>query len=290
MEVARIPPIFRGTLGPPSLNGWRDHVHVDASPSVRFRGRSLHGDFRIVPRRRLWRFRLFGFSGRLEGKRLLERRRVRFAGGQYPHAGRGAAASTDAGNANAGKDGANGDSSLPQKGSPEWLLGQMMVLFGEPLAAAATPQEQSDRLRERNQKLVEMAQEIIEKTHKDKVREPIFNKAVQFLAEARLKLATNGSQEDAKALSDDAQALYRRDPNSVAAADAAFAVARLAHTNAQLSRSEPRFIQEFAIQVRLFATPFPQGCAGRAAPLGRRTNLRALSHGRRSGDLLRPVA
>ena len=80
-----------------------------------------------------------------------------------------------------------------------------MVLFGEPLAAAANPQEQSDRLRERNQKLVEMAQEIIEKTHKDKVREPIFNKAVQFLAEARLKLATNGSQEDAKALSDDAK-------------------------------------------------------------------------------------
>ena len=87
--VCADPPIFRGTLGPPSLNGWRDHVHVDASPSVRFRGRSLHGDFRIVPRRRLWRFRLFGFSGRLEGKRLLERRRVRFAGGQYPHAGGG---------------------------------------------------------------------------------------------------------------------------------------------------------------------------------------------------------
>ena len=56
------------------------------------------------------------------------------------------------------------------------------------------------RLRERNQKLVEMAHEVIGKTHKDKSREPIFNKAVQFLAEA-LQAGTNGSQEDAKALS-----------------------------------------------------------------------------------------
>jgi len=42
-------------------------------------------------------------------------------------------------------------------------------------------------------------------------------------------------------------------------------VARLAHTNAQLSRNEPRFIQEFAIQARLFATRFPKD--GRAVQL-----------------------
>ena len=148
--------------------------------------------------------------------------------------------------------------SLPKQGSPEWILGQMIVLFGEPLPAGGTPQEQADSLRARNQKLIEMAHEVIRTTHKDKSQEPLFNKAVQFLTEARLKLATNGSQEDAKALYDDAQDLYRRDPASVAAADAAFAVARLTHTNAQLSRSEPRFIQEFAIQSRLFATRFPK--------------------------------
>jgi peroxiredoxin len=157
------------------------------------------------------------------------------------------------------------ESQLPKQGSPEWLLGQMMVLFGEPIPAGATPQAQADRLRDRNQKLVEMAHEIIRKTHKDKAQEPIFNKAVQFLTEARFQLATNGSQEDTKALYDDAQALYRRDPASGAAADAAFAVARLAHTNAQLSRNEPRFIQEFAIQARLFATRFPKD--GRAVQL-----------------------
>jgi hypothetical protein len=147
---------------------------------------------------------------------------------------------------------------LPKEGSPEWLLGQMIVLFGGPLPAKATIQERTARLHDRNEKLIEMAHEIIRKTHKDKSQEPLFNKAVQFLIEARLKLATSGSQDQAKALYDDAQALYRRDPASVAAADSAFAVARLAHTNAQLARNEPRFIQEFAIQARLFATRFPK--------------------------------
>jgi peroxiredoxin len=154
---------------------------------------------------------------------------------------------------------------LPKEGSPEWLLGQMIVLFGEPLPAGATLQERTARLRTRNEKLIEMAHEVIRKTHKDKSQEPLFNKAVQFLIEARLSLATSGSQEDAKALYDDAQALFRRDPASVAAADSAFAVARLAHTNAQLARNEPRFIQEFAIQARLFATRFPKD--GRAVQL-----------------------
>ena len=168
------------------------------------------------------------------------------------------------GNSTAGVPATAGDASaaaeppLPMQGSPEWLLGQMIVLFGEPIPAGATPQAQADRLRERNQKLIEMAHEVIRKTHKDKSQEPLFNKAVQFLTEARLNLANNGSQVDAKALYDDAQALYRRDPASVAAADSAFAVARLAHTNAQLSRTDPRFIQEFAIQARLFATRFPK--------------------------------
>jgi peroxiredoxin len=142
-------------------------------------------------------------------------------------------------------------------GSPEATLQEMITLFGQPLPQG-TPEAQADRLRRRNQQLIDMAHQVIAKTHSDKAREPLFNKAVQFLAEARLKLATNGSQEDAKALYEDAQALYRRDPNSVAAADGAFAVARLAHTNAQLSRTEPKFIQQFAIQARLFATRFPR--------------------------------
>jgi hypothetical protein len=178
----------------------------------------------------------------------------------------GVALATPDGNAEPAPVNAAGESEagLPTQGSPEWLLGQMIVLFGQPFPKG-TPEIQADRLRERNQKLIDMAHEVIAKTHQDKSLEPLFNKAVQFLTEARLKLATNGSQEDAKALYEDAQALYRRDPASVAAADGAFAVARLAHTNAQLSRSEPKFVQQFAIQARLFATRFPKD--GRAVQL-----------------------
>jgi peroxiredoxin len=141
--------------------------------------------------------------------------------------------------------------------SPEAIMQEMIKLFGKPLPEGS-PETHADGLRRRNQKLIDMAHEVIAKTHKDQDREPLFNKAVQFLTRARIDLATNGSQEDAKALYDDAQALYRRDPNSVAAAEGAFAVARLAHTNAQLSRTEPKFIQQFAIQARLFATRFPR--------------------------------
>jgi peroxiredoxin len=148
--------------------------------------------------------------------------------------------------------------------APETVVQEMIKLFAQPLPKGS-PQAQAERLRWRNQKLIDMAHQVIAQTHQDKAREPLFNKAVQFLTRARIDLATNGSQEDAKALYDDAEALYRRDPNSAAAAEGAFAVARLAHTNAQLSRSEPKFIQQFAIQSRLFATRFPRD--GRAVQL-----------------------
>ncbi len=151
------------------------------------------------------------------------------------------------------------DSGLPKKGSAEWLLGQIIVLLNEPLPKAASPQEQAENLRDRNRKLVDMAHEVIGKTFKDESQEPLFNRAVQFLCEARLQLATNGSQDDAKALVDDAKALYDRDPNSAAAEKAAFAVARLANINARtLGKPQPRLIQEFAIQARLFANRFPK--------------------------------
>ncbi len=96
--------------------------------------------------------------------------------------------------------------------SPEWLLNEMIALLEKPLPPESTPQQQASCLQGRNQKIVEMAHEVIAKTHKDKVAEPLFNKAVQFLVEARLKLATNGSQDDAQALHEDARALYCRDP------------------------------------------------------------------------------
>jgi peroxiredoxin len=147
---------------------------------------------------------------------------------------------------------------LPKEGSPEWLIGQMIVLRNERLQAK-TPQERDAQNRERNEKLVKLAYEVISKTHNDKSKESTFDSAVHFLVESRLQLAIAGSAADAKSLQNDAQDLYQRDPQSNTAAEAAFAVVRLAHTHAQLNaKSQPRSLQNFAIQAKLFASRFPK--------------------------------
>jgi hypothetical protein len=143
---------------------------------------------------------------------------------------------------------------VPGKESPEWLAGQLLVLRSEPAGA------------ERNRKLIAMSLELIEKTHEQKGLEPIFNKAVQTLCEARLDLAASGSADDAKALQDEAEEFYRRDPNSAAAEDAAWYLTRFAHTNARQARNDRRKIQAFAIAARNFATRFPHSDS-KALPL-----------------------
>jgi hypothetical protein len=155
---------------------------------------------------------------------------------------------------------------IPKKDSPEWELGQMLVLQAEPSAQGASLQDSLARTKVRDQKIIEMANDLIARTHKEKSLEPVFNKAVQMLCDARLDLATGGSAEDAKALQADAEAFYRRDPGSVAAEEAGWHLARLAHTNARQAKNDRRKIQEFAIAARLFATRFPKSQA-KALPL-----------------------
>ncbi len=153
---------------------------------------------------------------------------------------------------------------IPKKDSPEWLLGQLLVLRAQ-IPPGMTPQENALRT-ELNQKLVALALELIEKTHSDKKIEPIFDRAVQILCDARLDLAMSGRAEDIKALQDDAEAFYKRDPNSSAAEEAGWRLARLAHNNARQARNDPRKIQAFAIAARTFATRFPKSEA-KALPL-----------------------
>jgi peroxiredoxin len=146
---------------------------------------------------------------------------------------------------------------IPKKDSPEWLLGQLLVLRADPIPPGMTPQENTART-ERNQKLIALSLELIEKTHSQKALEPIFTRAVQILCDARLDQATGGSAADVKSLQDDAEAFYRRDPNSAAAEDASWHLARLAHINARQAKNDRRKIQAFAIAARNFATRFPR--------------------------------
>jgi peroxiredoxin len=154
---------------------------------------------------------------------------------------------------------------IPKEGSPEWLLGQLLVLRTQPVPTGMTPQDNAART-EYNQKLVAASLELIEKTHAQKELEPIFNRAVQILCDARLELAMAGSADDIKALQDDAEAFYKRDPTSAAAEEAGWHLARLAHTNARQARNDRRKIQAFAIAARLFATRFPKSEA-KALPM-----------------------
>jgi hypothetical protein len=154
---------------------------------------------------------------------------------------------------------------IPKKDSPEWLMGQLLVMQSEPVPPGISAQDTAARA-EHNQKLVAASLELIEKTHTQKAMEPIFNKAVRILCDARLDLATAGSADDIKAVQSDAEAFYRRDPNSAAAEEAGWHLARLAHTNARQARNDRRKIQAFAISARTFATRFPKAEA-KALPL-----------------------
>ncbi|MGE3317272.1 MAG: peroxiredoxin family protein [Planctomycetaceae bacterium] len=174
---------------------------------------------------------------------------------------------------------------VPEKGSPEWIVGEMIVLRSQPVTDSKDPKEIEKARQERHRKVIEMATGVIAKTHSDPAKETTFNGAVHFLVEARLQLALAGDTAERDSLFDDADSLYKRAPESKAAAEAAFAVARYAHTNAQLfAKKDQNFLAEFSKQARLFATNFPMQQA-RAAHLLLSAGKSCELHGMRSEAL-----
>jgi tetratricopeptide (TPR) repeat protein len=150
------------------------------------------------------------------------------------------------------------DEPQAEQGSPDWLLSEIRKTLGEPLPEAE-PKALAQIHRARHEKTIELATEAIGKTHADPAQEAVFNEAVRLLLEARLELAMTGDKQETEALYDDAQSLYKRDPKSKASAEAAFVLARFAHLNAQKhAQTEPKWLEEFARQARLFAENYPQ--------------------------------
>ena len=122
--------------------------------------------------------------------------------------------------------------------------------------------ENVDELRkaraERNKKIIQLAMEAVKQTHADKEKQRLFSVCIRHLLDAHLQLALEGDQESIDALYDHSESLFKRDPNSPSAADAGFTVARFANTSAQrFAQQEPRWIEEFVKQSRLFASRFP---------------------------------
>ncbi len=160
------------------------------------------------------------------------------------------------------------------KGSPDWLLQEIARLRTAPVETLREPvagmpgqfkevqlsavQIEQEKIR-RYKQTVQLASQVIGKTHRDPNSEEFFNSAVHYLTDARMQLALAGEDEQAQLLLEDAQSLFQRDATSFAAMEAASRVLEL--TQAKASRSDntdPKWTLAFARQARMFAANFPQ--------------------------------
>ncbi|GAB4152073.1 MAG: hypothetical protein Tsb009_27760 [Planctomycetaceae bacterium] len=147
----------------------------------------------------------------------------------------------------------------PKKGTPQWYVHEMLVTRFQKYPEKATVEQLKKLRRDRNLKIIKLAEEAIPLTAKDPKLEEVFNAVIHQLLESRVALAMEGKEDDIFALYDLADILYKRDKKSKAAAEAAYRVAAFANQNA-LRDSDPKqeWLAEFTRRARLFATNFPQ--------------------------------
>jgi len=155
----------------------------------------------------------------------------------------------------------------PRAGTPEAMILQITQMRLQPyrsagdLEAPASKEDvrqQRTARRQRNLKIIELAQEAIAMTHQNPDKEQIFNIAVHRLMDATYQLAMQGDKDAVDELYGHAESLYARDPKSKSASESAWFVARYANENAErYAAQEIRWVQEFSRQSRAFAGKFP---------------------------------
>lgn len=162
----------------------------------------------------------------------------------------------------------------PEKGTAEWLILEIARLRTAPVDVVREPipgqpgefeevkltaEQAAEERTRRQEQIIELAMQAIAKTHQDPDREQIFNNAVHYLTDARLQLALAGDDDQLQMLTENAEALFARDPTSFAAVEAASRLLQLTQTQAQRhGADDARWIDAFARQARLFAEKFPQ--------------------------------
>ncbi len=162
----------------------------------------------------------------------------------------------------------------PQPGSPEYMLRQLALLKAAPAHLVRqpikgqpgkfeelelTPEQAAKEQLRRWHSMVELAMQVIAATKDNPQLEQLFNNGVYYLSDSRKQLAMHGDADQAQLLSDDAEALYRRDKSSFAAIESFLRVVQLTQAQAeQAGRQDPRCAATFAKQARLFAENFPQ--------------------------------
>lgn len=166
------------------------------------------------------------------------------------------------------------ESPEPEPGSPEFKLRQLAQLKAAPInlvrqpikgkpgefeEVKLTPEQATKEQLRRWNSMVDLAMQVISATKDDPQQEQLFNNGVYYLTETRKQLALRGESDQAQLLSEDAEALYKRDKSSFAAVESALRVVQLTQAQAeQAGRKDPRFASTFGKQSRLFAEKFPQ--------------------------------
>jgi hypothetical protein len=140
------------------------------------------------------------------------------------------------------------------------MLKEIQQLRIAPLPKEITDLEQAIKARrERNERIVEMAVQVLRLTMSDEARKPQFHQAVGQLLEARFQMALAGTKEDVDTLYEDVKALNDRDPKSIAAAEGVYYLAKFSHTRAaQHGRTQPDWFESTSRFAREFADRFPE--------------------------------
>ena len=160
----------------------------------------------------------------------------------------------------------------PKQGTPEYYIHQITTLRLARPPQSGDLEELRAWQRARNMKIIESAEKALALTHRDPKQERLFDVAVNKLLETRLQLAVDGDADSVDALYEHAASLYKRDPNSKAAAEGAFTLTQLAFSNSTAaimtgtSAKDPRWLQEFARQAEDYAVKFPKD-SQRSIPL-----------------------
>jgi hypothetical protein len=148
---------------------------------------------------------------------------------------------------------------VPESGTPESLVHEATKLLLEAPPKTEDVALLKQHRKEKNEKIVKLSQQAIALTHKDPEKERLFKLAVHNLMEARTQLALAGDPDQIDLLNEDAAALFKRDPKSAAAAEAANAQVELAYALAKgAPAGDQKWLVEFAEQARFFAENFPE--------------------------------
>lgn len=122
----------------------------------------------------------------------------------------------------------------------------------------ATGAAEMEVRRRRNFRIIDLVTRALPHAMSASGDEHSFLQLIRFLLEARLELAVSGNADDIQSLYADVKALTQRNPNSKAAAEGIFTLARFAHEMVRRNgKDEPLWFDNFCQWSREFASRFP---------------------------------